>query len=237
MVNIHQSQITSHVFSMSVTQLTFEAIRGQLATDSGLTTASGSEVTTTGSITSGTNTLTVASVTSFSAGHGIKIAGAGTGGGELATWIESITGSVFTLHAKAIGTVTDAAVSHDDRAVVAASEILPAGANFPAEFPAIAIRQDGAVGYNFPDTLSGMLFLYIYYQSEPGGTGQPLTVLNLIADRIRDLLHGSEDDISNASLRIDVLREVFKSGLIPEIDISETTHSQAVHYEYMSQLL
>jgi len=222
---------------MSVTQSTFEAIRGRLATDSGLTTSSGSEVTTTGSITSGTDTLTVASPTSFSAGHGIKIAGAGTGGGELATWIESINGSVFTLHTKAVETVSGAAVSHDDRAVVAASAIRAAGVSLPAVFPAIAMRLDGAVGYNFPNTLSGMCFLFIYYQSGPGSKGQPLTALNLIADRIRELLHQKENDISNASLRIDVLREVFKSGLIPEIDIPEATHSQAVHYEYMSQLL
>lgn len=222
---------------MSVTQLTFEALRAQLISDTGLTTESGSTTTTTGSITAGSNDLTVASASSFSAGHGISIAGAGTGGGALITWIESIDGLVFTLHTKAVTSVSGAAISHDDRFVVAANNILPAGATRPARFPCIALRMDGAIGGNFSNFLSGMYFLYAYYQSEPGHRGQPLTVLNLICDRVRALLHHKEDDISNAALRIQVLIEVFKSGIVPEIDIPQTTHSQAMHYEFASQLL
>lgn len=222
---------------MSVTLLTFDAIRGRLVGDSGLVTASGSNTATTGGITGGADSLVVASATSFSVGHGIKVAGAGTGGGDLSTWITAIDGVTFTLHSKAVNTVVAAVVSHDDRAVVAASAIIPQYGSKPVVFPCIGIRMDGAIGNAFANTLDGKLYIGAYVQSEPGQTGQPLTVLSLICDRIRELLHRHENDISNSALQMDVMIEGFKTGMIPEIEISETTHSQTMTYDYMSQLL
>jgi len=218
---------------MPIHQLTFEALRYRLASDSGLTTAAGSSVTTTGSMTAGTAALTVASSTSFSAGHGVLVTDAGTGGAKLATWIESIAGSVFTLHDQAVNTVSSVAVEHDDRGIVIANNIIPSYGNLPVSFPTIAITMSGAIGNDFSNSDAGDLMLYVYYQSEPGSTGQPLIVLNLISGRIRDLFHKHEEDISNGSIRVQKMWEMFKSGIIPEIDISETTHSQALRYEYM----
>ncbi len=222
---------------MSVTLLTFEAIRARLVADSGLVTPSGSSTTTTGGITGGSTSLVVASAASFSVGHGIKVAGAGTGGGNLTTWITAIDGLTFTLHAKAVGTVSGAAVSHDDRAVVAASAIIPQFGSKPVVFPCIGIRMDGAIGNDFENTLAGKLYIGAYVQSERNDPGQPMTILSLICDRIQTLLHRHETDISNAALQMDVMIEGFKTGMIPEIEISETTHSQTMTYDYMSQLL
>jgi len=218
---------------MPIHQLTFEALRYRLASDSGLTTAAGSSVTTTGSMTAGDAALTVAATTSFSAGHGILVTDAGTGGGRLATWIESIAGSVFTLHDQAVNTVSSVAVEHDDRGVVIANNIIPSYGNLPVAFPTIAMRMDGGIGNEFSNSLAGDLYLYTYVQSEPGSVGQPMTILNLICGRIRDLLHKHEEDISNGSIRVQKMWEMFVSGVVPEIDISETTHSQALRYEFM----
>ncbi len=222
---------------MSVTLLTFEAIRERLVADSGLVTASDSSRTTTGGITGGQDALVVSSATSFSVGHGIKVAGAGTGGGDLVSWITAINGVTFTLHAKAVNTVSGAVVSHDDRAVVPASAIIPQYGSKPVVFPCIGIRMDGAIGNAFANTLSGTLYIGAYVQSEPGETGQPLAVLNLICDRIKELLHRHENDMSNAALQVDALIETFKTGMIPEVEISEKTHSQTMTNNYMSQLL
>jgi hypothetical protein len=222
---------------MSVTLLTFEAIRARLVADSGLVTASGSSTTTTGGITAGQNSLVVASASTFSVGHGICVAGAGTGGGNLITWITAISGSTLVLFAKAVTTVVGAVVSHDDRAVVAASAIIPQYGSKPVVFPCIGIRMDGAIGNDFANTLAGKLYIGAYVQSERGQTGQPATVLNLICDRIRELLHRHETDLSNSALNVDVMIERFKTGVMPEVEISETTHSQTMTYDYMSQLL
>lgn len=222
---------------MSVTQLTFEAIRERLASDPGLVTGSGSETETTGGITGGQDSLVVASATSFTVGHGIQIAGAGTAGGILSTWITAIDGVTFTLHAKAVNTVVAAAVSHDDRAVVPAGNIIPQFGSQPVAFPCIGIRMDGAIGNEFANTLSGQLYIGAYLQSERDDTGQPMGVLSLICDRVKALLHRHENDISNSALRIDALLETFKTGMIPEPEMSERTHSQTMTYNYMSQLL
>ena len=199
---------------MSVTLLTFEAIRARLVADSGLVTTSGSDTATTGGITGGDNSLVVASATSFAVGHGVVVAGAGTGGGDLATWITAIDGVTFTLHSKAVNTVVAAVVSHDDRAVIPAANIIPQFGSKPVAFPCIGIRMDGAIGNSFADTLNGK-----------------------ICDRVKELLHRHENDISNAALQIDALIETFKTGMMPEIEISERTHSQTMTYDYMSQLL
>lgn len=83
--------------------------------------ASGSDTTTTGSITSGTATLTVASATSWKVGQGIRIAGAGAAGAALTTTISAISGTTFTLAANASTTVSSAVVGHDDTAAVQAA--------------------------------------------------------------------------------------------------------------------
>jgi hypothetical protein len=56
---------------------------------------------TTGSITSGTNSLVVANAVTWTIGQGIKIAGAGVAGADLSTTITGISGTTFTLTANA----------------------------------------------------------------------------------------------------------------------------------------
>ena len=211
----------------------FDAVRNALAGDSGLTTSSGSTTTTTGSITAGTAELTVASATSYSAGHGIQVSEAGTAGGTLSTWIKSIDGTVLTLYDKAVNTVVAKTVEHDDRAVVPADNILPSFGNLPVSFPTIGITQSGAIGNDFLGSDKGEFMMYVYVQSEPGTKGQPLTVLNLISGRIRALLHRGEGGVSNSGIRSQGLIEQYRSPVMAEPDISETTHFQALRYEYL----
>jgi len=218
---------------MPLNQLTFEAVSEALAADTGLTTAASSSVATTGGITSGSTVLTVASATSFSAGHGITVAEAGTVGGRMVTWIESIDGLDLTLHDKAVCTVVAKAVTHDDRAVVLARNIRPAYGNLPVAFPAINITMEGAIGNDFPGSDTGDFTFYVYCQSEPRSTGQPNTVLNLISARIRALLHDKAGNLTNGAISIQKMWEVYRSPIIPAPEISETTHSQALRYEYI----
>lgn len=69
---------------------------------------------TTGSITSGTATLTVANAATWTTGQGIRVVGAGTAGADLTTTVSTIAGTTFTLAANAGTTVTNAVVSHTD---------------------------------------------------------------------------------------------------------------------------
>jgi hypothetical protein len=69
---------------------------------------------TTGSITSGTASLVVANAATWSAGQGIKVAGAGASGAALTTTVSSIVGTTLTLAANAGTTVSSAVVSHTD---------------------------------------------------------------------------------------------------------------------------
>lgn len=80
--------------------------------------ASGSKVTTTGSITTGTATLTVASASTFAINQGIYIAGAGTAGAALVTTITAISGTTFTLATTASTTATTQLVQHDDTTAI-----------------------------------------------------------------------------------------------------------------------
>lgn len=221
---------------MAITQRLFEALRYQLANDSGLTTKADSNAGTTGTASAGSDALTLASTTSFSVGHGLSVTNAGTGGGTLTTWITALDGSVATLHDKVITAITSQAVSHDDRFCVAAAQIIPATGNKPVAFPSIVLRLEVAENNDFRYTTAGELFIYVYTQSEPGSAGQPTTRLNMIADRIHALYHRQESAISNAALRMQMFIEVFKSGIVPETDISETTHSQFLRYEVMANL-
>lgn len=67
---------------------------------------------TTGSITSGQNTLTVASTTGINADRQIQVVGAGASGKLLIANVSSISGSVVTLSANASTSVTDADVAY-----------------------------------------------------------------------------------------------------------------------------
>ena len=80
--------------------------------------ASGSIVTTTGSIVAGTNQLTVASATSFVIGQGIYVDGAGALGDHLITSISAIAGNVFTLANNASITRVGVLVQHDDTVAI-----------------------------------------------------------------------------------------------------------------------
>jgi len=221
---------------MAITQRLFETLRYRLAGDPGLTTPASSATTTTGTASVGSADLTLAATTSFSVGHGLTVANAGTGGGVLETWITAINGSVATLHDKVITEVTAQAVSHNDAFCVLPARIVPVDGNKPAGYPTIALGLEVAEENDFRNSTSGELHLYIYVQSEPGGAGQPMTRLNMIADRVHALYHRQESPISNAAIRIQALIERNKSIMIPEIDISETTHSQHLRYEVMANL-
>lgn len=83
--------------------------------------ASGSNATTTGSVSSGTTSLTVGSTAGWSVGQGIHILGAGVAGAPLTTTITAISGSTFTLANSASTTVSGATVSHDDTVAIQAA--------------------------------------------------------------------------------------------------------------------
>lgn len=75
------------------------------------------EVATTGAITSGQQTLVVASASTFEVGHGIAIYGAGTKLGSLNVLVTKITaknGATLTLRDAATTTVSGAVVEHSD---------------------------------------------------------------------------------------------------------------------------
>lgn len=97
-----------------------DAINGLVATtrDNASTSVAGAAVTqqqlsTTGSIVSGSKTLTISSsagTDGFEVGMGIVVTGAGAASADLATSIESISGTTFTLHDAAGTTVTTVSV-------------------------------------------------------------------------------------------------------------------------------
>lgn len=82
----------------------------------------GKKTRTTGSITSGSSTLTVASATGYSTGDQLTVAGAGANGLDLVATISTISGTTVTLAANAATTVASAAVTnaiYDDIKVAA----------------------------------------------------------------------------------------------------------------------
>lgn len=84
--------------------------------------ASGSDQATTGSITTGTNTLTLAAAIDFVDGQGMFVAGAGVAGADLITQISSGGGTVnLVLADNASTTVSGAAVNHDDTTAIHAA--------------------------------------------------------------------------------------------------------------------
>lgn len=92
---------------------------------------SGSATTTTGSITTGTSTLVVASADTFAVNQGIRINGAGTSGGILVTTITNIDGTTITLEDNASTTVSGETVMHDDTAAINALFTSNARVYFP----------------------------------------------------------------------------------------------------------
>jgi hypothetical protein len=69
---------------------------------------------TTGSITAGSNLLTVAAVGTMAVGRVVRVAGAGTAGRNLVSVITNVSGLVVTLTDNAVATVTSAAVTNAD---------------------------------------------------------------------------------------------------------------------------
>lgn len=76
--------------------------------------ASGSAVTTTGTINATTTTLTVASASTYSQNQGILIAGAGAAGADYIGTITNVTGTTITVSPAASTSVVAALVQHDD---------------------------------------------------------------------------------------------------------------------------
>jgi len=90
--------------------------------------AAGVITTTTGTISSGHNSLVVASAAGWTVGMGIAVHNAGAGGNtELVTTVSAIVGNTFTLGANASATATGQIVNHDDTAAISAA--ITAGAS------------------------------------------------------------------------------------------------------------
>lgn len=83
--------------------------------------SAGLAATTTGSISNGSSSLTVASADGYKVGQGIYIAGAGAAGVSLVTRITAINGNVLTLANAASTLVAGALVQHDDTAAILAT--------------------------------------------------------------------------------------------------------------------
>lgn len=99
-------------------------------------------VNTTGSITAGSNQLTVPSGAVWSVNNGLVIAGADATGNQLAAQITAINGNVLTLNVTAGTTVSNAVIRDDDTYSIAAainascaSTIGAGGAHPPVYFP------------------------------------------------------------------------------------------------------
>ncbi len=84
--------------------------------------ASGSALTTTGSITSGLTTLTIAATLDFVNGQGILVDGAGAAGADLVTTIVSGAGTTTLIVADAAGTTRSGVLTqHDDTVAIQAA--------------------------------------------------------------------------------------------------------------------
>jgi hypothetical protein len=113
--------------------------------------ASGSSVTTTGTIGAGSTSLTVASAASFAVGQGIRIDNAGSASDTTGTFhvskITAISGTTLTLETAAVRAVSAAVVMHDDtRALQAALDAAIAAGGGTILFDAPALyRLNGPV--------------------------------------------------------------------------------------------
>lgn len=109
--------------------------------------ASGSAQTTTGNISAGNNVLTPASLIDFKPGHGITIIGAGSGGADLHTKVQSVGTSTITLDNNALTPVIGAVVRHDDTGAIALAVAAAYAAQAEIHFPA---------GTYYTDTITGI---------------------------------------------------------------------------------
>lgn len=97
------------------------AVNVKACTGSQMFCASGSAQATTGSITSGSTSLTVASAIDFAVGQGISVAQAGVANALLVAKITAISGTTITLDTAASVTRSSVAVVHDDTAAIQAA--------------------------------------------------------------------------------------------------------------------
>lgn len=105
--------------------------------------AAGNDTQTTGTISSGTNSLSVSSATGWSVGMGIAVVGAGSASATLITSVTNISGTTFTLANNASTLATGQVVRHDD--TVALNNAAQSGKN-------VILRQQGV--YNITSTLN-----------------------------------------------------------------------------------
>lgn len=83
--------------------------------------AAGDATTSTGSISSASNSLTISPSTGWKIGMGIVVAGAGTSGTDLVTTVTGINGGVFVLQHAASTTVSSVTIKHTDSAAINAA--------------------------------------------------------------------------------------------------------------------
>jgi hypothetical protein len=144
------------------------------------TFASGSSQSTTGSITAGQTTLTVASAIDFKVGQGISVAGAGASGGLLVSQIVAISGTTFTLAAAAGTTVSNATVNHDDTAAIQAA------LNAAAETPAAEVVFSAYHLISSPLTFSSQLGGYsAHLRGSTAGRNSGNTVAGAVIQNIQ----------------------------------------------------
>lgn len=131
--------------------------------------ASGSSTTTTGSITSGTATLTLAAAIDFANGQGILVAGAGAAGADLVTTISSGAGTTtLTLATNAGTTVSGVLTQHDDTVAIQAAinaVNVPSAGGGTVEFPDGVYRVNGPI-----NVAQGNSILHVL---SAGGGGAP----------------------------------------------------------------
>lgn len=116
---------------------------------------SGSSVQTTGTISSGSHSLVVASATGYSIGMGIYVAGAGAAGAALVTTITNIVGTTFTLTAAAATTATGQLVQHDDTAAINAARAAAYAAGGGNVFLTKTGTADGSGHYRISGAFNG----------------------------------------------------------------------------------
>lgn len=119
MPSVNGTPIPANVPTANTTGTYFEDIK-QRGNNAKWYGASGSAQSTTGSINSGSNSLTVASAIDFKVGQGIYVTNAATSTTPLITHITAISGTTITLADNAGATASSVNVYHDDsKAIIA----------------------------------------------------------------------------------------------------------------------
>lgn len=140
-------------------------------------------VTTTGTISSGTASLVVASATGWTVGMGIAVHNAGSGGNtELITSVTAISGTTFTLAANAVTTATGQTIYHDDTVAIESAwhSVLASGR---------AVHMRGACNITSPLTADNPMYAFgdgaLVLTSHPTQTswGYSLTAGTVIVNR------------------------------------------------------